>query len=213
MTRESHDGDARTIITRRLVLRRWRPTDAEEAWTIYRRHEVAAQLNPALGPAPDAAAMRDVLERWIAEDERLAQPAGRWALESRADGRLVGGALLLPLPPGEEDLEFGWHLHPDHWGQGYASEAGRAVAHWAFEHGEEEIFAVVRPGNTRAVAVARRIGMEWVGETSKYFGLTLQVYRLRYADLIAQEAAEHEASRRPAGRDHARVPSRAHRPW
>jgi hypothetical protein len=25
--------------------------------------------------------------------------------------------------------------------------------------------------------------MEWVGETDKYFGLTLQVYRLRPADL------------------------------
>jgi len=42
---------------------------------------------------------------------------------------------------------------------------------------------VVRPGNVRATATARRNGMEWVGETGKYFGLTLQVYRLRPADL------------------------------
>jgi hypothetical protein len=32
--------------------------------------------------------------------------------------------------------------------------------------------------------------MEWVGETSKYFGLTMQVFRLRPADLnrVAQQA-------------------------
>ena len=33
--------------------------------------------------------------------------------------------------------------------------------------------AVVRPGNTRAAATVRRNGMEWVGETGKYFGLPL----------------------------------------
>jgi RimJ/RimL family protein N-acetyltransferase len=178
------------LTTARLVLRRWRVTDADEAVAIYGSPEVASQLSPALGPVPDAAAMRLVLEQWIAEDARTPAPAGRWALERRADGRLLGGAILLPLPPIGEDLEFGWQVHPEHWGHGYASEAGRAVAHWAFAHDEEEIFAVVRPGNTRAVAVARRIGMEWVGETDKYYDLTLQVYRLRHGDLIAQEAAE-----------------------
>jgi RimJ/RimL family protein N-acetyltransferase len=178
------------LTTARLVLRRWRSDDADEAVSIYGSPEVAGQLSPALGAVPDAEAMRLVLEQWIAEDARTPAPAGRWALERRADGRLLGGALLLPLPPIGEDLEFGWQVHPEHWGQGYASEAGRAVAHWAFGHDEEEIFAVVRPGNTRAVAVARRIGMEWVGETDKYYDLNLQVYRLRHGDLIAQEAAE-----------------------
>ena len=58
-----------------------------------------------------------------------------------------------------------------------------ALAQWAFSQGTDEIFAVVRPDNTRAAATVRRDGMEWVGETSKYFGLTMQVFRLRPADL------------------------------
>jgi hypothetical protein len=45
------------------------------------------------------------------------------------------------------------------------------------------VFAVVRPGNRRGIATARRVGMEWVGETTKYYGMTLQVYRLTKADL------------------------------
>jgi RimJ/RimL family protein N-acetyltransferase len=42
---------------------------------------------------------------------------------------------------------------------------------------------VVRPANRRAEATVRRLGMEWVGETDKYYDLRLQVYRLRPADL------------------------------
>jgi hypothetical protein len=45
-----------------------------------------------------------------------------------------------------------------------------------------EIFAVVRPGNARVASTVRRDDMEWVSETGKYFGLDLQVFRLRRAD-------------------------------
>ena len=54
--------------------------------------------------------MRLVLQQWTAEDSRMIPPAGRWAIELQEDGGLVGGAILLPLPPGDEDLEMGWQL-------------------------------------------------------------------------------------------------------
>ena len=54
---------------------------------------------------------------------------------------------------------------------------------WAFSDGEvDELFAVARPANKRAIATARRIGMEWVGETDKYYNLNLQVYRIRASE-------------------------------
>jgi len=96
---------------------------------------------------------------------------------------VIGALALLPLPPDELDLEIGWQLAPSAWGKGYAVEAGHAVAHYAFASGADEIFAVVRPRNARGAATARRVGMEWVGETDKYYALTLQVYRLRKGDL------------------------------
>ncbi len=58
-----------------------------------------------------------------------------------------------------------------------------ALAAWAFSQDVYEVFAVVRPGNTRASSTLRNNGMQWVGETTKYFGLNLQVLRLRVADL------------------------------
>jgi hypothetical protein len=36
---------------------------------------------------------------------------------------------------------------------------------------------------TSKVRLLRRVGMEWVGVTDKYYNLTLEVYRLRRGDL------------------------------
>ena len=180
---------AERLVTERLVLRSWRLDDADAALGIYGEADVARWLSPAMDRAPDEPAMRLLLQQWVAEDSRMVPPAGRWAIESRGDGRLIGGAILLPLPPGDLDLEMGWQLHPSAWGHGYATEAGRAIARWAFSQGIDEVLAVVRPANRRAEATIRRIGMEWVGETEKYFGLRLQVYRLRPPDLDAGSPA------------------------
>jgi [ribosomal protein S5]-alanine N-acetyltransferase len=170
------------LLTERLVLRPWQVGDAAAALGAYGDDRVARWLAPAMDQVHDPAAMRLVLQQWVAEDERLSAPAGRWAIELRGEGRLIGGATLLPLPP-DEEFEVGWQLHPEAWGHGYATEAGLALARWAFEQGIEQVVAVVRPANKRAVAVAHRIGMEWVGETEKYHHLTLQVFRLRPGDL------------------------------
>ncbi len=173
---------AQQLITDRLVLRPWQTDDAAAALGAYGDAEVARWLTPAMNRVPDEAAMQLVLQQWVAEDARMVTPAGRWAVELRENGRLIGGATLLPLPP-DAEFEVGWQLHPDAWGHGYATETGLALSRWAFEQGIDQVIALMRPANTRAVATVRRIGMQWVGETEKYHSLRLQQYRLRPADL------------------------------
>ncbi|MBB3663636.1 MULTISPECIES: GNAT family N-acetyltransferase [Prauserella salsuginis group] len=172
-----------SLITPRLRLRGWHVADAPDALAIYQHESVTRWLSPAMARVPDRTEMRRLLRQWIGDTACLDVPAGHWALERRSDGRVIGGASVLPLPPGNDDLEIGWQLHPDFWGLGYAGEAAFALAGWAFEHDVDELYAVVRPDNTRAAASVRRNGMQWVGETDKYFGMTLQVFRLRPADL------------------------------
>jgi len=171
------------LTTQRLTLRPWRVDDAQSALEVYGHADVTRWLSPDMDRVPDLAAMRLLLQQWVAEDARLPAPAGRWAIQRKTDGRMIGGAILLPLPPGQEDLEIGWQLHPDTWGNGYASETTHALASWAFSQDVNEIFAVVRADNARAAATVRHNGMHWVGETTKYFGTDLQVFRLRMADL------------------------------
>jgi RimJ/RimL family protein N-acetyltransferase len=166
------------LFTERLVLRSWSIDDAPAALGAYGEDDVARWLVPAMDQVLDEAAMRLVLQQWIAEDERMQAPAGRWAIDLREGGRLIGGATLLPLPP-EDEFEVGWQLDPQEWGHGYAAEAGLTLARWAFDQGIEQVIALVRPTNARAMGLVRRIGMEWVGETEKYHDLRLQQFRLR----------------------------------
>lgn len=173
-----------TISTARMRLRPWRLDDADDALEIYGSHDVARWLAPALAEVNDLDRMRALLDTWISSPAGPpGRPTGRWAIEEIATGRVLGSCQILPLPPEGDDLELGYQLAPRAWGHGYGAEAGHAVAHYAFANGEEEIFAVVRPRNTRGERVARRIGMEWTGETEKYYDLRLQVFRLRKADL------------------------------
>lgn len=161
--------------------------DAPAAFEAVGHAEVVRWLSPIMDQVPSLEAMQVLLRQWIVEDLRAGPPTGRWCIQRRADAAVLGGATLLPLPPGGDDLEIGWQLHPEAWRQGYATETTYALAQWAFRQDIDEIFAVVRPGNTRAVDTIRRNGMEWVGETGKYFGQTMQLYRLRPADLSQAE--------------------------
>ncbi|GAA3808884.1 hypothetical protein GCM10022206_54190 [Streptomyces chiangmaiensis] len=154
---------------------------------------MARWLAPAMTTVPNKDAMEGVLRQWIGQCSSLEPPAGRWAIELAGSGELVGGAAILPLPPDGIDLEIGWQLARPFWGRGLATEAGHGAAHYAFTAGVDEVFAVVRPHNTRGIATARRVGMEWVGETDKYYELTLQVYRLREGDLDVPPLLEHHS--------------------
>jgi RimJ/RimL family protein N-acetyltransferase len=165
----------------RLVLRGWRQEDAEEAIEVFGTAEVTRWLNPVMEAVADVAQMRELLERWISE--RRPQPEGRWAIEHTSSRHVVGAAAILALPPGGEDLQIAWQVAPRWWRRGLGAEAGHALAHIAFRAGVDEVFAVARPGNRAAIATARAVGMEWVGETQKYYGLALQVYRLRKAEI------------------------------
>jgi RimJ/RimL family protein N-acetyltransferase len=180
--------EGRVISTSRVVLRPWVAKDAADALSIYGSPAVAHWLEPEMARVADGDAMADILQSWIAESTTALPPVGRWAvtLASTPQGReVVGGAALLPFGPDGQDLQMAWQLQPTWWGKGLATEAGHALAHYAFAHEAAEVFAVVRPRNSRAASVAERVGMEWVGETHKYYALELQVYRLLRADLDA----------------------------
>ena len=181
-------GRVSTLVTSaRLVVRDWEPGDAPAALAVFGDERVTRWLAPATEPVADEEAMAALMRRWAAEQPVAGADTeafvGRWALARQEDGVVVGALTLRTMPPHDEDLEIAWQLAPAHWGRGYASEGARALARWAFEQSAAEVFAVVRPGNERAEWIARRLGMEWVGETSKYYDLDLRVYRLRPSDL------------------------------
>ena len=175
---------AELLRTHRLLVRDWSVADAEAALKLYGHDTVLSWLH-GLGRVPGADAMHAVLQSWAEEQREMSPGTGRWALAQLDGGALVGGISLLPMPVPEADVEIECQLAPEYWGRGYITEAARALARWAFEHSLVELFALVAPDNVRAAATARRIGMEWVGESDKYHRRHLQVFRLRPDDLVS----------------------------
>ena len=180
--------DHMTLSTDRLAIGPWNPDDAPAGLGIFGRDEVTHWLTPAMEPIHDAEGMRATLESWTSEDAAAEPPVGHWAVRRREDDVLLGSITLRRMPPFREDLELAWQFSPDHWGHGYALEAARTVATWAFASSAHELFAVMRRANGRAEKLARRLGMQWVGETDKYYDLRLQVYRLRPPDLVTADS-------------------------
>lgn len=183
---------AAPLVTERLSVRSWSVDDAADALATYGVADVTGWLTPATDRVGDTTAMRSVLQTWAEDQATLSPPRGRWAIERREEGTVVGGLVIRVLPASdEEDLEISFQLRPEAWGHGFATEAAGALIDWAFSHEDvDELFAVARPDNRRAMATAERLGMEWVGETDKYYARTLQIYRIRPGDLAVDPMIE-----------------------
>ena len=155
--------------TERLLIRPWRHDEAPRLLDLLSRVEVVRWLGDG-----EPKVMRDLDEAHTVIDryaERSATPPlGMWAVERLGDGTVVGTVLLLTLPNVEHgEVEIGWHLHPDSWGHGYATEAARAVLAHGFAAGLPEIIAVSHTDNLASQAVMRRLGMTDRGVVRKWY--------------------------------------------
>tara|TARA_R110002110_G_scaffold18688_6_gene78339 strand:+ start:7953 stop:8549 length:597 start_codon:yes stop_codon:yes gene_type:complete len=90
----------------------------------------------------------------------------------RGDGpKLIGGAGLKLADWENRTGDIGYVLHPDHWRQGYAQEAARALMDAGFrEIGLQRIFATCDQRNKASARVMERLGLRREGafRLSKY---------------------------------------------
>lgn len=101
------------------------------------------------------------VDAWLAHF--AAHGWGNWAVERRDSGEFIGFIGLntprrqLPFCP---CVEVGWRLRASAWGQGFATEGGRACLQQAFDTlGLDEVVSFTALGNAPSIAVMQRIGM------------------------------------------------------
>ncbi len=87
----------------------------------------------------------------------------KWMAYERSSGALVGrGGLSRVQLAGQERLEVVWVLLRPFWGQGYATEIGRAGVAFAFEElGADEVVSYTETRNARSRAVMERLGFRY----------------------------------------------------
>lgn len=89
-----------------------------------------------------------------------------WSFIEQDTGELVGAGCIQHLghDPANE-REIGWRLLPSRWGRGYATEAARRMAAFAFDDlTAPSLAAICHPDNVDSARVMRRLGMRYRGE-------------------------------------------------
>jgi RimJ/RimL family protein N-acetyltransferase len=145
------------LTTARLILRDWRDEDLPAFATMNADPRVMQFLPKRLDRSESevlAAAFRDGCE---------SRGFGMWAVEITGGTPFIG-FVGLNVPRFEAHftpcVEIGWRLAFDFWNQGFATEAARAAARFAFDNLRlEQIVSFTVPENQRSRRVMERLSM------------------------------------------------------
>lgn len=87
-----------------------------------------------------------------------------WLIISTASQEAVGVAGLGGKPNDAGVVLLGYSIYPARQGQGYATEAARALLAWALgQPGVDAVRATIPPDHARSIRVAEKLGMQQVG--------------------------------------------------
>ncbi len=159
-------GDAHpapVLTTRRFLLRRLLPSDAEAIHRLVNDWSVVRMLSRLPFPYP-----RSLADDWIVstEAQRLDGSAWHFAIidQSTRPERLLG-CLGIRVDKAARSGNLGYWIGAKFWNDGIAGEAARRVAHWALANLEiDRLTAQVSTDNPASAAVLRRIGFRETGQ-------------------------------------------------
>jgi RimJ/RimL family protein N-acetyltransferase len=172
------------IETPRLQLREFRLED-EAAVHAYAGDPEVTRFT-SWGPN-DAAQTRAVLEVWLAAQAHWPRFSIPLAVELNAERRVIGGSGFASIDPHTGTGIFGYVLHRDYWGCGYATEASRALLDFGFDRlGLHRITATCDVENKASYRVLEKLGMRREGHFWKD-ALKRDEYRDTYLYAVLEE--------------------------
>jgi RimJ/RimL family protein N-acetyltransferase/acyl dehydratase len=143
--------------TERLIVRQWRAEDRDAFAAMARDPEMMRFINRGQPFAENE--IDDFLARQARQESQFGVCMA--AMVERASGEVVGVSGIQPLGTTGE-MEVGWWVARDHWGRGYATEAGRAAMRHVLDAlGRSRVMAIIDPGNDASVAVATHLGFRY----------------------------------------------------
>jgi RimJ/RimL family protein N-acetyltransferase len=154
---ESRDRPVPVLATERLILRAPRREDAKAIATLIGDRRIAE--NTARVPHPYTLADA---EEFIASSNSNTPEQANFVITTRDGGDLLGGCGIGALR--ETEPEIGYWLGLPFWGNGYATEAARALLDHGFgDLGHEVILSGARVSNPASRRVLEKCGFQWTG--------------------------------------------------
>ena len=174
--------------TRRLVLREYTVEDFDGLYAILSDPETMRHY-----PKPyDEAGTKRWLDWSMNNYEQYG--FGLWAVVRKDTGEFIGDCgLTMQNIDGEQLPEIGYHIHKDHWRQGFGSEAARAVRDWAFTHRDFDcLYSYMKYTNVGSYSTAAAAGLKKIKEYPDPEDEILYVYAITRAEW--EELKEGEAA-------------------
>lgn len=102
---------------------------------------------------------------------------GLYAIIHKQQDKLIGYCGFFVQQVNEyPEIEIGYRLAQQYWGQGLATEAARAVLAYGKQKYQFKRFAcLIEPANTRSIGVAKKLGMK-LEKKIIYHGLDVDMY-------------------------------------
>ncbi|AEQ51846.1 GNAT family N-acetyltransferase [Pelagibacterium halotolerans] len=146
------------IETKRLILRKFTPADAEATAAYQGLPEVARYC---MWEPRSLERVRELIPRWIAMDGTGENSEGiQYAVVLRTSGALIGDVVLMFEDLAARQGQIGYVMSPAFQGQGYATEAMEAVLAVGFgQVGLHRISARCDARNTGSWRVMEKLGM------------------------------------------------------
>ena len=160
----------------RVHIRPIQASDVDVFWDINGRESVSKNFATWPYPLP-----RDYVERRVAGMRWKNGWSCGFAIDVSGIGMIGGISFGSPSQGGKQDMEIGYGLHPDHWGQGYITEAAELICEYLFQrYPIEKITAYANLDNIGSQRVLEKCGFQNVGEEdqkSPARGTVDRVYR------------------------------------
>jgi ribosomal-protein-alanine N-acetyltransferase len=170
-------GSLDRIETARLVCERLRPDHAAELIVLLRDSRVARTLFALGVPPTEVEVIRNLRDKVLHWD---VHGFGMWLLRDRVSGAMVGrGGLQHAFVAACEEIEVGWAVVPERWGEGLATELAVTSTKVAFgDLALPAVVALALPDNLTSRRVMDKSGFSFEREIT-HAGLPHVLYRRR----------------------------------
>lgn len=151
--------------TERINLKNISSDDVEFIYSQFSNDGVNTYLFDA-EPVSDKEEAMDIIRFYTTPEPRNQH---RWILVRKSDGKKMGTCGFHCWNREQGSIEIGYDLNPDFWCNGYMQEAMTAILTFAKEKLNIKRFdAHIYPENEKSVALAKKLGFRFYGETTNY---------------------------------------------
>ncbi|KLU65770.1 putative ribosomal N-acetyltransferase YdaF [Desulfosporosinus acididurans] len=161
----NHIG-TQTIITQRLILRKFEIADTQSVFETW-MSDPEVQNNYGENACETISETQQILEKWISSYD--SNEFYRWSIILKETNRNIGQIAFYLMDSKNQRADVEYCIGQSFWGNGYASEALKALIEYAFRNvGINRVQAFHRSKNILSGKVLQKSGMKYEGTLRQY---------------------------------------------